>query len=203
MKRVFAIVIICLTFTQTISAQKLTDLDRVEPSFWWVGFKNHQLQLIIHGNEISQREVQIDYSGVSLKSVEKVENPNYLFLNLLISDDAQPGKFDIIFSLKGKKNLIYSYQLKARNEDILAQGVTDKDLIYLIMPDRFANGNYSNDKISGLKDQTFSRDSMYYRHGGDIQGIIDHLDYLKDLGATALWLTPVQENDEFKTSYHG
>nr|MBC7612712.1 glycoside hydrolase family 13 protein [Pseudopedobacter sp.] len=203
MKRVFAIVIICLTFTQTISAQKLTDLERVEPSFWWVGFKNHHLQLIVHGNEISQREVQIDYSGVSLKSVEKVENPNYLFINLLISDDVQPGKFDIIFSLKGKKNLIYSYQLKARNEGILAQGVTDKDLIYLVMPDRFANGNYSNDKISGLKDQTFSRDSMYYRHGGDIQGIIDHLDYLKDLGATALWLTPVQENDEFKTSYHG
>ncbi|MBU2045211.1 MAG: glycoside hydrolase family 13 protein, partial [Bacteroidetes bacterium] len=203
MKRVFAIVIIFLTFTQTISAQKLADLERVEPSFWWVGFKNHQLQLIVHGNEISQREVQIDYSGVSLKSVEKVENPNYMFLNLLISDDAQPGKFDIIFSLKGKKNLIYSYQLKARNKGTLAQGVTDKDLIYLIMPDRFANGNYSNDKISGLKDQTFSRDSMYYRHGGDIQGIIDHLDYLKDLGATALWLTPVQENDEFKTSYHG
>ncbi len=203
MKRVLAIFIVCLLFTQTISAQKIADLERVEPSSWWVGFKNHQLQLIIYGNQISRRDVRLNYSGVSIKSIEKVENPNYLFLNLLINETTQPGKFNINFSLTGKKDLVYTYELKARNQGILAQGVTGKDLIYLIMPDRFANGDVNNDKITGLKDQTFSRDSMYYRHGGDIQGIINHLDYLKDLGATTLWLTPVLENNEFKTSYHG
>ena len=203
MKKVLVIIVVFLTFTQTISAQKLADLERVEPSFWWVGFKNHQLQLIIHGNQIALRDVHLNYSGVSVANVQKAENPNYLFLTLLINKTTQPGKFNITFSLKGKKDLVYSYELKARNKGVLAQGVTDKDLIYLIMPDRFANGDDTNDKIAGLNDQTFSRDSMYYRHGGDIQGIINHLDYLKDLGATALWLTPVLENDVLKTSYHG
>lgn len=203
MKRLLVILIAFVTFTQTISAQKLPDLERVEPMFWWVGFQNHQLQLIVHGDQIAQRTVSLNYPGVTMQSVVKVENPNYLFINLFIGTSTQPGKFNINFSLKGKKDISYTYELKARNHGVKAQGVTDKDLIYLIMPDRFANGDYSNDKIQGLKDQTFSRDSMYFRHGGDIQGIINHLDYLKDLGATALWLTPVLENDEFKTSYHG
>ena len=199
---IFALVV--FTFiTQTISAQKMPDLERIEPSSWWVGFKNHQLQLIVHGNEISQRDVSLNYQGVSLEAVVKVENPNYLFLNLTINDETKPGKFNIVFKTKGKKDIQYEYELKPRNTTDIAQGVNSSDLIYLIMPDRFANGDTSNDKIVGLNDNTFSRDSMYYRHGGDIQGIINRLDYLKDLGVTALWLTPVLENNEFKTSYHG
>lgn len=203
MKRLLYIIIVFLAFTQTISAQKIANIERVEPSFWWVGFQNHDLQLIVHGHNIGQKEISLKYPGVTLETVVKVDNPNYLFLNLSISEVTKPGKFNISFKQKGQKDLTFEYELKSRNTGKLAQGVTSKDLIYLIMPDRFANGDYNNDKIRGLKDQTFSRDSMYYRHGGDIQGVINHLDYLKDLGATAIWLTPVTENDEYKTSYHG
>ncbi len=203
MKKLVSLLIFFVAFTQTISAQKLPDLERIEPSFWWVGFKNHQLQLIIHGADISKREVAINYDGVTLQSVVKVENPNYLFLNLTIGENTKPGNFNISFKLKNKKDINFDYELKPRNKGTLAQGVNSSDLIYLIMPDRFANGDYSNDKIADMKDKTFSRDSMYYRHGGDLQGIIDHLDYIKDLGITTIWLNPVLENNEFKTSYHG
>ena len=203
MRKLIVIFLFFVSITQTISAQKMPDLERIEPSFWWVGFKNHQLQLIVHGNEISQRDVSLNYQGVSLESVVKVENLNYLFLNLTINEEAKPGKFNIVFKTKGKKDINYDYELKSRNTSNIAQGINSSDLIYLIMPDRFANGDSSNDKIAGMKDQTFSRDSMYYRHGGDLQGIINHLDYIKDLGVTTLWLNPVLENDEFKTSYHG
>jgi glycosidase len=203
MRKLLTALLIFTSFTQTISAQIMPDLERVEPSFWWVGFKNHKLQLIVHGNQIAQKDVSLNYQGVSLESVIKVENPNYLFLNLTISENTIAGKFNIVFKTKGKKDINYEYELKPRNPAKIAQGVNSSDLIYLIMPDRFANGDYSNDKIAGMKDQTFSRDSIYYRHGGDLQGIINHLDYLKDLGVTALWLNPVLENDEYKTSYHG
>jgi glycosidase len=203
MKKIILLFVVFVTTHQTISAQEKLELDRVEPSFWWVGFKNNQLQLIVHGTNIAQRIPSLIYAGVVLKSIEKVENPNYLFLNLQISQSAKPGKFTITFKSKGKKDIGFDYELKHRNSGVLAQGVNSSDLIYLIMPDRFANGDYSNDRITGLKDKTFSRDSMYYRHGGDLQGIINHLDYIKDLGATTIWLTPVTTNDEFKTSYHG
>ena len=203
MKKIILLFIVFVTIHQTSSAQNNVDLDRVEPSFWWVGFKNNQLQLIVHGTNIAQRIPSLSYQGVVLQSVEKVENPNYLFLNLKINQSAKPGKFTITFKSKGKKDIGFDYELKPRNSGVLAQGVNSSDLIYLIMPDRFANGDYSNDKITGLKDKTFSRDSMYYRHGGDLQGIVNHLDYIKDLGATTIWLTPVTTNDEFKTSYHG
>jgi neopullulanase len=203
MKKLSLLWIVFALFTQTISAQKNIELNRIEPSFWWVGFENNQLQLIVHGPNIAQRIPTINYEGVVLDSVDKVENPNYLFLNLTIKEAANPGKFSILFKSKGKKDINYEYELKPRNSALMAQGVNPSDLIYLIMPDRFANGDYINDKIANLKDKTFSRDSMYYRHGGDIQGVIDHLDYIKDLGATTIWLTPVTTNDEFKTSYHG
>jgi glycosidase len=203
MKKLSLLWIVFALFTQTISSQKNIELNRIEPSFWWVGFENNQLQLIVHGPNIAQRIPTINYEGVVLDSVDKVENPNYLFLNLTIKEAANPGKFSIIFKSKGKKDINYEYELKPRNSALMAQGVNPSDLIYLIMPDRFANGDYGNDKIANLKDKTFSRDSIYYRHGGDIQGVIDHLDYIKDLGATTIWLTPVTTNDEFKTSYHG
>lgn len=202
MKRRYTLLAIFFLFTQTISAQIIPDLDRVEPSFWWAGFKNPKLQLIVRGNNIGSKEINLNYPGVKLESVVKVENPNYVFLNLSITD-AKPGKFKINFQEKGKKTLTYDYEIKARDNSTKAQGVNSSDLIYLIMPDRFANGDYNNDRIKGLKDNKFSRDSMYYRHGGDLQGIINKLDYIKDLGVTTLWLNPVLENNEFKTSYHG
>jgi len=195
-----ALAFICIT--GTLSAQ-VPALERIEPANWWTGMKNPFLQLIVHGNNIAQRDVALQYPGVTLKAVHKVENPNYLFLDLEISAGTAPGAFPIRFTRKGEKELRYTYELKARDHGTRAQGVTNADLIYLIMPDRFANGDKNNDIVKGMQQTTLNRDSMYYRHGGDIQGIIDHLDYLKDLGITALWLNPVLENDQPSASYHG
>ncbi len=186
--------------TQVLLAQ-LADIERIEPLNWWVGFKNQSLQLLIRGNQIAGRTVSLNYPGVKLVSVQKVENPNYLFVNLQISSNTKSGTFPILFAKKGEKTISHKYELKSRTNN--TAGVTNKDLIYLIMPDRFANGDLSNDKIGGMKDMTLNRDSMYYRHGGDLQGIINKLPYLQDLGVTTLWLNPVLENDEYKTSYHG
>jgi len=195
-----ALAFICIT--GTLAAQ-VPALERIEPANWWTGMKNPFLQLIVHGNNIAQRDVALQYPGITLKAVHKVENPNYLFLDLEISAGTAPGTFPIRFTKKGEKELRYTYELKARDHGTRAQGVTNADLMYLIMPDRFANGDKNNDIVKGMQQTTLNRDSMYYRHGGDIQGIIDHLDYLKDLGITALWLNPVLENDQPSASYHG
>jgi glycosidase len=200
MKLKFTLGLICLFLQFTASAQ-IPALERVEPSFWWIGMNNPKLQLVVHGNGIASRDVKLNYAGVTLY---KVENPNYLFLDLLVSADAKPGKFNIEFQGKNQKKLSYTYELKARDKSPnRIMGVTNKDFMYLIMPDRFANGDKRNDVIKGMQETALNRDSMYYRHGGDLQGIIDHLDYLEDLGVTALWLNPVLENDQPKTSYHG
>ncbi|PTT03351.1 alpha-amylase, partial [Pedobacter sp. HMWF019] len=182
-------------------AQKL---ERIEPMFWWVGMNNPKLQLLVHGEQIASLDVQLNYPGVKLAEVHKVENPNYLFLDLEISPEAKAGKFPIVFVQNGKKKQQYIYELKNRNQSTgRIQGVTSKDLIYLLMPDRFANGDPKNDVVKGLQETTLNRDSMYYRHGGDIQGVIDHLDYLKNLGVTTIWMTPEIENDMANASYHG
>src|ERR1700761_2409168 len=193
----------CLLVALGVSAQ-IPALERVEPMFWWTGMHNPDLQLIVHGKDISARNVTLSYPGVKLVAVHKVENPNYLFIDLRIFSSAAPGTFPINFIKAGEKSLTYQYSLKKRDQSPgRVQGVTDKDLIYLIMPDRFSNGDPSNDSKPGMREQGINRDSMFYRHGGDIQGIMNHLDYLKDLGVTAIWLTPAIENDEPKASYHG
>lgn len=203
MKRKF-LLLFFYVLTSVAGFAQIPALERIEPSFWWAGMKDPELQLIVHGDKIAERSVSLQYPGVQLSAVHKVENPNYLFVDLLIAPDAAPGSFAITFSKKGTKKLVYNYRLEQRDHSPnRIQGVTSKDFIYLIMPDRFANGDERNDVIKGMKETTLNRDSMYYRHGGDIQGIIDHLDYLKDLGVTTLWLNPVLENDEPKTSYHG
>jgi len=201
--KTFLLCLISWFAIQQVAAQ-LPELERVEPMFWWTGMKNPKLQLIVHGNKIAEKNVSINYPGVKLLRVNKVENPNYLFLDLEISSSARAGVFPIKFSDKTNKALVYNYALKTRNKAPgRVQGVTSKDLIYLIMPDRFANGDKSNDVVAGMEDTTLNRDSMYYRHGGDIQGIINHLDYIKDLGATTIWNTPELENDQPEASYHG
>ncbi|HUH34088.1 MAG TPA: glycoside hydrolase family 13 protein [Daejeonella sp.] len=201
--KICLLILLSTFFISAGSFAAIAPLERIEPSFWWTGMNNPALQLIVHGENISQREVQLSYPGVTLKQVHKVENTNYLFIDLEISASAKPGKFTISFKRKGSKPLSYSYELKAREQHIKAQGVTNKDFVYLIMPDRFANGDKSNDVIKGMKETSLNRDSMYLRHGGDLQGIIDNLDYLQELGVTTLWLNPVLENDQPKTSYHG
>jgi len=186
-----------------VSAQ-IPALDRVEPMFWWTGMHNPDLQLIVHGKDIAARKVELSYPGVKLVAVHKVENPNYLFVDLRIFSSAVPGTFPLKFTKVGEKALTYQYALKKRDHSAdRAQGVTDKDLIYLIMPDRFSNGDPKNDSVAGMREQGINRAKMFSRHGGDLQGIMNHLDYLKDLGVTAIWLTPAIENDEPSASYHG
>jgi glycosidase len=196
--------ILLLLITSINSFGQTAKLERVEPMSWWVGMHNPKLQLLVHGNQIAANEVQLSYPGVTLVKVNKVENPNYLFLDLEIASDTKPGKFAINFLQKGKKNLTYSYELQSRDHSAgRIQGVTSKDLVYLLMPDRFSNGDAANDVVKGLQETKLNRDSMYFRHGGDIQGVINHLDYLKELGVTTVWMTPEIENDMTQASYHG
>jgi len=203
MKKFILFTACCLVAAMSASAQ-IPALERVEPMFWWVGMHNPDLQLIVHGDHISDRKVELNYPGVKLVAVHKVENPNYLFVDLRILSGTSPGTFPIKFMKAGEKALVYDYALKKRDQSPgRAQGVTDKDLIYLIMPDRFSNGDTTNDSFSNLREKGVHRDSMYSRHGGDIQGVMNHLDYLKDMGVTAIWLTPAIENDEPHASYHG
>jgi glycosidase len=191
-----------LLLSSTVFAQ--SKLERIEPMNWWVGMHNPKLQLLIHGNQIAAYEVRINYPGVKLLEVHKVENPNYLFADLEISAAAKAGKMTIGFFLNGKKRFENSYELKERIQNAnRIQAVTNKDLIYLLMPDRFSNGDPKNDIVKGMKETKLNRDSMYYRHGGDLQGVINKLDYLKDLGITTLWMTPEIENDMSLASYHG
>ncbi len=193
-----------LVFLVTNLFAQIPKLERVEPAFWWTGMKNPKLQLVVHGNNIASRSVKLIYPGVKLRAVHKVENPNYLFLDLEIASSKKNGSFPIVFSASGQADLAFKYELKTRNFAAnRAQGVTNKDLIYLLMPDRFSNGDQSNDVVKTMRETTLNRDSIYHRHGGDIQGLMNHLDYLKDLGVTAIWMTPEIENDEPHASYHG
>ncbi|HVV56181.1 MAG TPA: glycoside hydrolase family 13 protein [Mucilaginibacter sp.] len=203
MKKFLLSAVCCLLMALGVSAQ-VPALDRVEPMSWWVGMHDPNLQLLVHGKDIAARKVQLRYPGVKVMAVHKVENPNYLFIDLRIFSSAVPGTFPIKFLKAGEKVLTYRYTLNKRNNSPnRIQGVTDKDLIYLLMPDRFANGDPSNDSVKGMREMSVDRSKMFSRHGGDIQGIMDHLDYLKDLGVTAIWLTPAVENDEPQASYHG
>jgi len=191
-------------FATGIVAAQIPGLERIEPAFWWVGMKNPKLQLIVHGKDIAARTVKMTYPGVKLVKVNKVENPNYLFLDIEISTQAKAGSFTIAFDKAGSQSLQYKYTLNSRDRsDNRAQGVTSKDVIYLLMPDRFSNGDPSNDSFANMRETGVHRDSMYARHGGDIQGLMNHLDYLKDLGITTIWMTPEVENDEPHASYHG
>lgn len=185
-----------------LNAQKNT-INRVDPAFWWAGMLHEDLELMVYHPGIADYQATVDYSGVKLVKQESLSSKNYTFLLLNIAKDAKPGIFNIQFQL-GKKKLSYAYELKSRIQNKLrVQGLNGADFIYLIMPDRFSNGDPSNDVVKGMHQTSFNRDSMFYRHGGDLKGIINRLDYLKDLGVTALWLNPVQENNEDKESYHG
>ena len=200
MKRKTIVFFLLVVFASHLYA---VSIERVEPMYWWVGMKNPDLQLMVHGEDIASTDVHLNYPGVSLESVSKVENPNYLFLNLKISDETKPGVFEITFTGKDKKIGSYFYELKAReNGSAKREGFNSSDVIYLITPDRFANGNPKNDAVVGMKEQP-NRLDKNGRHGGDIQGIINSLDYLKDLGFTAVWLNPVLENNMTQVSYHG
>lgn len=182
--------------------EKAETVERIEPAFWWCGMKNTQLQLMVYGTNIATYKPTINYPGIVLQSVHPMESPNYLILYLDVKD-AIPGKFSIEF-VKGKKKLSYAYELKERKgkgEDKV--GFNSSDVVYLLMPDRFANGDETNDKVMMKYPYAVNRKDVSARHGGDLAGIMQHLDYLDSLGITAIWTTPVLENDMGDGSYHG
>lgn len=193
---------ILLLISVSVNAQN-HQIDRVEPLHWWAGMENPELQIMIYGDEIGELSPSIDYPGVRIKRTQKVENENYLFVYLEISEETHPGTFDISLLKDGKQELSYSYELKDREKNSAArEGFNSSDAIYLITPDRFANGNPDNDEVEEYADG-LNRSDDYGRHGGDIQGIIDHLDYIDRMGFTAIWLNPVIENAMDESSYHG
>lgn len=197
-RHLFLSLLLALFASSTLSADNL----RIEPTFWWSGMKNPELQLMVYGKDIAGYLPSVKYPGVQLKSSVALESPNYLLIYLDV-ENAKPGRFDITFT-KDKKSFNYSYELKARkpNADRI-KGFDSSDVLYLIMPDRFANGDPSNDQIPMRTSYKVDRNSPNARHGGDLAGIEQHLDYIEDLGVTAIWLNPVLENDMEGGSYHG
>lgn len=228
-----SILLAALTGLLLCSTSFAADIHKIDPPFWWAGMKNPELQILVHGENISEAKVSIKYPGVSIKRVDKVSNPNYLFIYLNVGPKAKPGKFDIVFTDNSGKT-VRQYELKERNKKPGAQGFDTEDVLYLITPDRFANGNPANDtlpdvqsvlaaqKRAALKEPEQQNRRQYGprpgwngqrrqgmpagrnangRHGGDIKGVIDHLDYIQDLGVTTIWLNPVQSNS--LRSYHG
>ena len=193
----FAVLLMCF------AAQGNAEL-RVDPPNWWVGMENQELELLIHGDNVgkAQLEVGIADDTIQVVDIKPADSDNYLIVNLLIAPEAKAQAFELRFS--GAVEQTVSYTLKARDPAVGAgQGYDASDLIYLLTPDRFANGDTSNDRIEGMREQTVDRSAPYGRHGGDLHGVLEHLDYLRDLGVTQVWMNPVLENDQTEQSYHG
>jgi len=194
--------IFMISIAFSISAFAL-NVDRVEPLFWWVGMKNPTVQLMIHGQEIAATEISLNYPGVKIQTISRQENPNYVFVDLSISPEAKAGSFPIQFRKNKKEMVSYTYELKNREPNSAnRKGFDGSDVIYLITPDRFVNGTPANDAVVGMKELP-NRTHMNGRHGGDIQGIKNSLDYLSGMGFTSVWLNPVLENNMTQVSYHG
>lgn len=193
-----------------LAAAQTAAIERLNPTNWWVGMKRPNVQLLVHGPQAGTLAYSIDYPGVKLLKTSTVENPNYAFLDLTIAATARPGTVRIV-GRKGSQTLTQNWVLMARDGAPKGQGVTDADFIYLAMPDRFANGDPANDKFADLRDPSADRQNPFLRHGGDLAGAAQRLGYLKDLGITAVWFTPVIENDQpltneggtMRASYHG
>ena len=172
-------------------------IERIEPPFWWEGFKNTSLQLLVYGENISNQDFNIKSDIVELVSVEKAENPNYIFLNLEVNDKGISGDFDIDYGENSIKYNINKKELDSENHF----GFSSSDVLCLITPDRFINGDYTNDNHPDMLEKATR--GPWGRHGGDLKGINDNLNYLIDLGYTAIWLNPILENNMIKSSYHG
>ncbi|MCD7973225.1 MAG: cyclomaltodextrinase N-terminal domain-containing protein [Candidatus Azobacteroides sp.] len=176
-------------------------IHRIEPLSWWIGMKT-PLQLMIYGKDLKGSKVTVKGKGVSIKKVHQAESPNYLFIDIEIASTAKAGEY--IFEIKNNNRVAtFNYLLeKRRRGSAERKSFSSEDLVYLLMPDRFANGNPANDSTPDTTEKAKRRDP-FGRHGGDLQGIIDHLDYLKELGVTTLWPTPPQLDNEKSQSYHG
>jgi neopullulanase len=184
----------------SVSSQSL----RVEPMNWWVGMKNQNLQLLVHAEGIGEAIPTISYPGVTIKKIHKADSKNYLFIDLLIARQTKPGTFPIQFRKNGKTIHTYNYLLQQRKMNAAQlKGFSAADVIYLITPDRFANGDVNNDVVSTMRELELNRKNDYGRHGGDIRGMINQLDYIAAMGFTSIWPTPLLENDMKESSYHG
>lgn len=177
-------------------------VDRIDPANWFVGMKNTSLQLMVYGENIRQADVTTDYDGVKIDSIVRLDSPNYLLVYLNL-EGVKPGEMTLNFK-NGKAVKKVKYELKAREKrGEERMGFTNADVLYMLMPDRFADGNPDNNDIKGMNPYKTDRSQPSLRHGGDLEGIRRHLDYFKELGVTALWFTPVLENNSPGGSYHG
>lgn len=203
MKRILFFVTLIL---QVLNMNAAVKINKIEPANWYVGMKDASLQLMVYGEGIKTADVTTDYPGVRIDSLVRLDSPNYLLVYLNLAD-AQPGTMTLNFQ-QGKQKKKVSYELKAREKRGEERiGFSNADVLYMLMPDRFASGRTDNDQIKGMRPYKNDRSEPSLRHGGDLEGIRQHLDYFKELGVTALWFTPVLENDspdngKFST-YHG
>lgn len=200
--------LLSLSFIMTaLGMNAAVKIDRVEPTDWYVGMKDPSLQLMVYGEGIREARVSTDYPGVRVDSLVRLDSPNYLLVYLDLSG-AQPGEMKLRFTM-GKSKKEVSYRLKARamaGEE--RKGFSNADVLYMLMPDRFAQGKDHKAQVKGMNPYVEDRSKPSLRHGGDLQGIRDHLDYFTQLGVTALWLTPVLENNspdgkDGSSTYHG
>lgn len=199
----FIIFVVPIVLTPFFASAQIFDLKRVEPPSWWVGMKSGELQLLVHGENISLTTPVVDFAGVSIRQFTVLDSPNYLFVDLHISSTVQAGSFDIDFVHDNKTVASYNYRLEPRKPGSAQRaGFDQSDVMYLLFPDRFANGDPENDNHPEMLEKV-DRNNRDGRHGGDIRGIINNLDYLVDLGITAIWINPLLENNQETFSYHG
>lgn len=189
--------------TLAVSAAKTPEVTSIEPPYWWTGMSNDTLQLLVNGPDIASRPLSVDYPGVRIVDRVADTSPNYQIVYLTISPDTPAGTMNIVFG-HGRNTLSVPYQLKERLRDGASNpGFDSSDVLYLIMPDRFADGDTAINNVVMAERYETDRAINHARHGGDLKGISDHLDYIDSLGVTAIWLCPVLENDMPGGSYHG
>ena len=195
-----------MLMSTTVSMNAAVHVDRIEPTDWYVGMKDASLQLMVYGKDVRNADVDVQYPGVRIDSIARLDSPNYLLVYLNL-DGAKAGEMTLNFK-QGKQTKKVKYLLKNREMPGDKRiGFSNEDVLYMLMPDRFANGNPKNDAFKTMRDKTCDRTAPSLRHGGDLEGIRQHLDYFNQLGVTALWFTPVLENDSpndgKNSTYHG
>ena len=186
-------------FLLITSFSTFAQIDKVEPPFWWSDMNLSDVQIMFYGKNIAQNEVSVS-NGIIIKGIQKTENPNYVFVTV---DTKNVSAQNIVFTFKnGKKSFTKNYELKQRKENSrFRESYNSSDVMYLLMPDRFANGNPNNDSHPSVTEK-YNRDLPGGRHGGDIEGIIKNINYIHELGATAIWSTPLCEDNDERYSYH-
>lgn len=207
MKQIFATLFLVLS-ALGLSAKPAVQIDRVEPAFWYTGMKQTELQIMLYGPNIATAQPTLAvYEGVTLERVVPLESPNYLLIYLRIASSAQPGTLQFTLT-QGRKRQALAYELRQREKAPEERvGFDETDVLYMLMPDRFASGRNQQKPLKGMRPYSVDRTAPSLRHGGDLTGIRQHLDYFNELGVTALWVTPVLENDspdrDGYSTYHG